>query len=48
VGVKKNVYRLWWGIVKARYGFEDVAIDGRIKIKYVLNKYKWAELDYSA
>ena len=31
----------WWGNLKERYQLEDLGIDGRIVLKWILNKLDW-------
>jgi hypothetical protein len=32
---------LWWGHLKERVHFEEIGIDGRIILTWILNKYYW-------
>jgi len=40
MGKKRNAFRVfWWGNMNKRDHFRDVCVDGRIIVKWILNKY---------
>jgi hypothetical protein len=43
---RRDVYRVWWGNMRARDHLEDPAVDGRIILRWIFRKWDmraWTE-----
>jgi hypothetical protein len=39
MGDRRGAYRVWWGDLKETDHLKDLSIDGRIILKWILNKW---------
>jgi len=36
---RRGVYRVWWGILRARYNLEEPGVNGRILLRWAFRKW---------
>jgi hypothetical protein len=39
VGERSGIYRVWWVSLKIKDHLQDLVIDGRVILQWILNKY---------